>query len=94
MIVYLDQEGKGNGHLALILSIPFKKLGISQSDAYQKVGYPADARTYRPAAGILADLGVVSVVLLTSNAGKADELRDLGITVSEERHLNLNDDLF
>ena len=94
VIVYLDQEGKGNGHLALMRSIPFKELGLNQSDAYQKAGYPADARTYRPAAGILADLGVVSVVLLTSNAGKADELRDLRITVSEERHLNLNDDLF
>src|SRR5213083_981164 len=25
LIIWLDQEGKGNGHLALIESIPFKK---------------------------------------------------------------------
>src|SRR5687768_17575588 len=31
VIVYLDQEGKGNGHLALIQSIPFKKAGLTQS---------------------------------------------------------------
>lgn len=94
VIVFLDQEGKGNGHLALMLSIPFKESGLSQSEAYQKAGYSADARTYRPAAAILADLNVGSVALLTSNAGKADELRGLGIGVSGILPLKLHDDLF
>jgi len=89
VIIYLDQEGKGNGHLALMRSVPFKEEGFSQSDAYQKAGYSADARTYRPAAGILSDLGIVSVVLLTSNAAKADELHGMGVNVSDKLPLKI-----
>ena len=46
VIIYLDQEGKGNGHLALMKSIPFKKAGLSQSEAYEKAGYKTDARSF------------------------------------------------
>jgi GTP cyclohydrolase II len=82
VIIYLEQEGKGNGHLALMASIPYKKAGMKQSEAYEKAGFEADARSFRPAAEILADLKVKSVVLLTNNAGKADDLRKASITVS------------
>lgn len=82
VIIYLDQEGKGNGHLALMQSIPFKNAGYSQSEAYEKAGYKADARTFRPAAEILADLKVKSIVLLTNNSAKADDLRLASIIVS------------
>jgi GTP cyclohydrolase II len=87
VIIYLDQEGKGNGHLALMQSIPFKKAGLSQSEAYEKTGYKADARSFRPAAEILADLKVKSVVLLTNNPEKADDLRQQSIIVSEVRQI-------
>jgi len=87
LIIYLDQEGKGNGHLALMKSIPYKKAGMSQSEAYEKAGFLADARSFRPAAEILHDLGIRSIVLLTDNAGKAEELRKHGVTVSEIRPL-------
>ena len=83
VIIYLDQEGKGNGHLALIKSIPFKNEGYSQSKAYELAGFEADARSYRPAAQILSELGVVSVVLITNNPEKAKDLRQLSIAVSE-----------
>src|SRR5436190_17915640 len=33
VIIWLDQEGKGNGHLALIESIPYKK-DLGQAAAY------------------------------------------------------------
>ena len=82
VIVYLDQEGKGNGHLALMESIPYKKAGMSQADAYIKAGYKADARSYRPAANILEELKVTSVTLLTANPEKGNELRREGITVT------------
>ena len=48
VIIYLDQEGKGNGHLALMRSVAFKNAGHSQSEAYELAGFPVDARTYRP----------------------------------------------
>lgn len=87
VIIYLDQEGKGNGHLALIKSIAFKKAGLSQSEAYEKAGYKADARSYGPAAEILADLKVTSVVLLTNNPDKAEDLRSASINVSDTKNI-------
>jgi GTP cyclohydrolase II len=90
VIVYLDQEGKGNGHLALMKSIPFKDIGHSQSEAYEMAGYPADSRSYREAADILAELEIVSVVLLSENRGKAEELSSLGINVSGQRPLKID----
>lgn len=84
VIIWLDQEGKGNGHLALIESIPFKK-EFGQAKAYEMAGYMADARTYTPAAQILADLKVRSIVLLANSESKAGELRKESITVSSVR---------
>jgi GTP cyclohydrolase II/3,4-dihydroxy 2-butanone 4-phosphate synthase/GTP cyclohydrolase II len=82
VIIWLDQEGKGNGHLALMLSIEHKKAGETQSEAYKMAGYKADARSYRPAAEILADLKIESVIMLTGNHGKAEELRNESVIVS------------
>lgn len=81
VIIYLDQEGKGNGHLALMLSIQYKK-ELGQSEAYIKAGYRADARRYRPAAEILADLKVKSIIMLTGNPAKAEDLRRESVIVS------------
>lgn len=85
VVIYLDQEGKGNGHLALMKSIPFKKAGMSQADAYVAAGFAADARDYRPAAEVLADLNVKSIILLTNNPKKADDLRSFSVVVSGTR---------
>ena len=89
VIIYLDQEGKGNGHLALMASIPHKKAGLKQSEAYREVGFEADARSFRPAAEILADLKVESVVLLTNNAEKADDLRRCSRNVSNTKQVKI-----
>ena len=86
VIIWLDQEGKGNGHLALIESIPFKK-EFGQAKAYEMAGYKADARSYTPAAQILADLKVRSIILLANSEGKADELRKESVSVSGIRAL-------
>lgn len=90
VVIYLDQEGKGNGHLALMLSIAFKQAGHSQAKAYELAGYPADSRSYRHAAGILKDLEVRSVKLLTENAGKAESLEALGVTVASTAPLAMD----
>ena len=82
VIIYLEQEGKGNGHLALMASIPYKKAGLNQPQAYEKAGFEKDARTFRPAAKILQSLNITSVILLTNNAEKAEDLRKFGIIVS------------
>lgn len=81
IIIWLDQEGKGNGHLALMESIPYKK-EFGQAEAYVKAGYKKDARSYRPAADILGDLKVRSIVLLSNSSEKAEDLREVHIDVS------------
>ena len=86
VIIWLDQEGKGNGHLALIQSIPYKK-EHGQAEAYKLAGFQADGRSYAPAAQILADLGVRSIAMLTNDPKKADDLRREGIDVGETRTL-------
>src|SRR5215203_1911199 len=88
LIIWLDQEGKGNGHLALIESIPFKK-GHGQAKAYEMAGYKADARDYIAAAQILAELNVRSIVLLANSQGKADDLRKESVEVSSIQMLSL-----
>lgn len=80
VIIWLDQEGKGNGHLALIESIPFKK-ELGQAEAYVRAGYQADARSYTAAAQILDELGVRSILLLANSEDKANDLRKEGIAV-------------
>ena len=87
VIIWLDQEGKGNGHLALIESIPFKQAGASQSEAYEKAGFAAEARSFRPAAEILDDLKVGSIILLTDNEEKVNDLKRFSINVTGTRPL-------
>ena len=87
VIIWLDQEAKGNGHLALIESTPFKLAGDPQAVAYQKAGYRADARDYQSAAQIIADLNIASIVLLANDDSKADNLRRDGINVTRTRTL-------
>ena len=88
VIIWLDQEAKGNGHLALIESIPFKK-EHGQARAYEMAGFSADARDYRAAAQILADLSVKSIVLLANSESKADELRKESVVVSSVQALSI-----
>jgi GTP cyclohydrolase II len=38
VIIWLDQEGKNNGHMALLLSRKLKDEGISQAEAYKQLG--------------------------------------------------------
>jgi len=80
--VYPDQESKRNGHPRTKKSIPVKKTGHSQAEAYKMAGFEADARSFRPAAEILAELKVKSVVLLTNNPEKAADLRRASIEVA------------
>lgn len=88
VIIWLDQEGKGNGHLALIESIKYKEQ-LGQAEAYVKAGYVSEARDYRPAAKIIKNLGIASIILLSRSKTKATELEDLGVNVSGSRTLDI-----
>ncbi|MFK7972634.1 MAG: GTP cyclohydrolase [Bacteroidia bacterium] len=89
IIILLDQEGKGNGHFALLNSVRFKRQGEKQADAYESAGFQSDARNFSAAAKILKDLGVRSVTMLTNNPAKVKTLADQGIRVSGTREIVL-----
>jgi GTP cyclohydrolase II len=90
VIIWLDQEGRGNGHLALVRSRALHARGLSQTEAYIALGYEADARTYTRAAEILQDLTVQSVRLLSNSPEKVDSLRAAGINISGTQPLLLD----
>ena len=81
IVILLDQEGKGNGHFALLNSVKFKRQGVKQADAYEAAGFKRDARDFSAAAKILKDLEVKSVVLLTNNTQKINSLNEQGVNV-------------
>jgi GTP cyclohydrolase II len=82
LIIWLNQEGRGHGHLALMRSRELQAHGWSPTEAYLKLGYAADARQYTRAAEILGDLGVHSITLLTNNPQKAVHLQAAGILIA------------
>jgi len=90
VIIWLDQEGRGNGHLALMKSRVLQEQGMSQTEAYLQLGYAADARQYARAAEILHDLGITSVVLMTNSPHKIESLRAAGITIAGTQPLMLD----
>ncbi|MEW7290848.1 GTP cyclohydrolase [Aquimarina sp. 2304DJ70-9] len=81
IIIWLDQEGKGNGHFALLKSIEHKKSGLSQAEAYEAAGFKKDARDFAQAAKILKQIGVKSIRMLTNNPKKVETLTQYGIHV-------------
>lgn len=89
LIILLEQEGKGNGHFALLNSVKHKREGLSQAEAYEAAGFSREARDFRAAAKIIRDLGVASVRLLTNNLKKIATLQDHGIKVIGSREISL-----
>lgn len=81
-VIYLQgHEGRGVGLLAKLRAYAEQDAGADTVEAQERLGLPVDAREYAAAAGILHDLGLGSVRLLTNNPDKAAGLRQLGIDV-------------
>jgi GTP cyclohydrolase II len=89
IVILLEQEGKGNGHFALLKSVEHKRKGVKQADAYEAVGFKKDARDFSSAGKILKHIGVKSVKMLTENVAKVNTLTQLGIDVTGIQPLKL-----
>lgn len=79
IIILMDHEGKGNSHMGLLKSIPFKRQGVPQAEAYQKAGYSADARDFSTAPKIIKHFGIKSLQLMTANKSKVAIFEENGI---------------
>jgi 3,4-dihydroxy 2-butanone 4-phosphate synthase/GTP cyclohydrolase II len=84
IVIYLrGHEGRGIGLINKLKAYRLQEEGFDTLDANIALGLPADARDYGAAYGILKDLGISSVRLLTNNPEKARQLRERGVTVTE-----------
>ena len=84
VVVYLrGHEGRGIGLANKIRAYELQDAGLDTVDANTAQGLPVDARRYDVAAGILDDLGVRSVRLVSNNPAKASGLVENGIAVEE-----------
>ncbi|WP_137844399.1 GTP cyclohydrolase II [Microbacterium sp. 2FI] len=85
VVIYMrGHEGRGIGLINKLRAYSLQERGLDTVDANLALGLPADARDYAAAAGILADLGVHQVRLLTNNTDKVTQLRELGLRVIEQ----------
>ncbi len=83
VLLYLRQEGRGIGLLKKLQAYNPQDQGLDTVDANLQLGHLADERQYDIAALILNSLQVGSVALITNNPQKIEQLRALGITVSQ-----------
>lgn len=84
VVVYLrGHEGRGIGLINKLRAYRLQEDGLDTLDANVALGLPADARDYRAASAILADLGIERVRLLTNNPEKVRQLETHGIRVTE-----------
>ena len=84
IVIYLrGQEGRGIGLINKLRAYKLQEEGLDTLDANIALGLPADARDYGAAHGILKDLGISTIRLLSNNPEKARQLRERGVTVSE-----------
>lgn len=84
VIVILDQDGRANGHAALMRAAQLaKRTDSTQSDAYAALGYPIDSRTYWQAAAVIDALGIRRIEFISNNPHKIDAVRSAGIEVTE-----------
>jgi GTP cyclohydrolase II len=83
VIVYLRQEGRGIGLEAKLRAYNLQDDGYDTVEANLLLGHQADEREYWAAAGILNDLGVRSIRLMTNNPTKIESLTELGIEVTD-----------
>jgi 3,4-dihydroxy 2-butanone 4-phosphate synthase/GTP cyclohydrolase II len=82
VLLYLRQEGRGIGLLKKLQAYNLQDEGLDTVEANIRLGHLSDERDYRIAAAILHDLKIASVRLITNNPAKIDELRKLGVDVS------------
>jgi len=83
LVIYEHQEGRGIGLMAKLQAYELQDAGLDTVDANQALGFPADCRNFELPAGILRELGVPRVRLLSNNPDKVRALSAAGIKVVE-----------
>jgi 3,4-dihydroxy 2-butanone 4-phosphate synthase/GTP cyclohydrolase II len=85
VVIYMrGHEGRGIGLINKLRAYRLQEDGLDTLDANVALGFAADGRDYGAAVAILEDLGLSEVRAITNNPEKIRQLRERGITVSEQ----------
>lgn len=84
LIYERGHEGRGIGLAEKFRAYALQDRGADTVDANLRLGHPADARDFRPAARVLIGLGLRHVTLLTNNPDKVRALRAEGLCVTAQ----------
>jgi len=88
VLLYLDQEGRGNGIANKMRAYKLQSQGYDTYDADEVLGFDIDQRRFDFAAEMLRQLAVKHVRLITNNPEKIAALRRAGLdVVSDQRVL-------
>ena len=81
VVIYLRQEGRGIGIINKLKAYQLQDAGLDTIEANLHLGLEVDARHYGVAQGILQDLGIGKIQLLTNNPLKVDSFDEGPIKV-------------
>jgi GTP cyclohydrolase II len=81
VVLYLDQEGRGNGIANKIKAYDLQAQGLDTYDADEVLGFGFDQRRFDFAGEMLRQLGFRSVRLMTNNPQKIEALSEAGLDV-------------
>lgn len=87
VLLYLDQEGRGNGIANKMRAYRLQAQGFDTYDADEMLGFEKDQRHFDFAAEMLKQLGVARVRIMTNNPIKIDAMRKAGLDVVEEKRV-------
>jgi len=83
ILIYEQQEGRGIGLMAKLQAYELQDKGLDTVEANVQLGYDNDYREYKLPAGILRQLNVKKVRLISNNPEKVAALENAGIEVVE-----------
>ncbi|HZH10867.1 MAG TPA: GTP cyclohydrolase II RibA [Microvirga sp.] len=87
ILLYLDQEGRGNGIANKIRAYKLQSQGYDTYAADEVLGFEADQRRFDFAAVMLKKLGVSAVRLMTNNPDKIRALSEAGLQVISDHRV-------
>ncbi|ODT56268.1 MAG: GTP cyclohydrolase [Methylobacterium sp. SCN 67-24] len=82
ILLYLDQEGRGNGISNKMRAYKLQSQGWDTYDADEVLGFDLDQRHFDFAAEMLKQLGVTRVTALTNNPLKVGAIKAAGLEVA------------